>query len=41
MVIDLGKPKVFKGLLAKRGKDFRMSRLQRGSPFAKICQKCR
>ena len=26
MVIDLGKPKVFKGLLAKRGKDLRMGR---------------
>ena len=40
MVIDLGKPKVFKGLLAKRGKDLRMSRLQASPAFAKICQKC-
>ena len=40
MVIDLGKTKVFKGLLAKRGQDLRMSRLQRGATFAKICQKC-
>ena len=31
MVIDLGKPKVLKGLLAKRGQDLRMSRLQRWS----------
>ena len=40
MVIDLGKPKVFKGLLSKRSKDLRMSRLQRGATFAKIFQKC-
>ena len=40
MVIDLGKPKVLKGLLAKRREDLRMSRLQRGPPFAKIRQKC-
>jgi hypothetical protein len=40
MVIDLGKPKVCKGLLAKRGNDLRMSRFQRRPAFAKICQKC-
>ena len=34
MVIDLGKPKVLKGLLAKRGKDARVSRRRVGAPFA-------
>jgi len=40
MVIDLGKPKVFKGLLAKRGKDLRLSRLESGPTFAQVFQKC-
>ena len=39
-MIDLGKPKVFKGLLSKRGKDLSMSRLKSGAAFAKIFQKC-
>jgi hypothetical protein len=40
MMIDLGKPKVFKGLLPKRGQDLRMSRLHGSPSFAKILQKC-
>ena len=36
MVIDLGKPKVFKGLFAKRGADLGMGRLQGGPSFAQI-----
>ena len=39
MVIDLGKPKILKGLFAQRGANLRMSRLEGGSPFAKIRQK--
>jgi hypothetical protein len=36
MVIDLGKPKVFKGLFAKRGADLGVGRLQGGPSFPQI-----
>ena len=40
MVIDLGKPKIFKGLLTKRGKDLRMGGFDASPAFAQIFQKC-